>query len=95
MSYPENMVSRWLCRPRFVGARGVMEHYLGGLNEPYLFQGIVEYLKLLDGQVSIDFDHDTLHADPGTGCSGNIDQGLFAIQDSMESTISECCYLVN
>lgn len=95
MSYTENMMSRWLCRPRFVSTRRVMEHYLGGLDEPYLFQGIVEYLKLLDRQVSIHFNHDTLHADPSTGCSGNINQRQFAIRDSMESTISECCYLLD
>lgn len=70
----------------------MMEHYLGRLDETHLFQGIVENLKLLDGQVSIHFDHDTLHADPSTGCSSNINQRRFAIQGSMKSTISECCY---
>lgn len=72
----------------------VMEHNLGRLDETHLFQGIVENLKLLDGEVSIHFDHDTFHADPSTGCSGNVNQRRFAIQDSTESTISEFCYLV-
>jgi len=47
---------------------------LGGFYQSYLFESVVEYFELLDGQVSIHFDDYPFHSDTGRWSSRRIDQ---------------------
>ena len=71
-------VEGWMRGRRSRGSRLVdregVKCDLGRFYQSYLFESVVEYFELLDGQVSIHFDDYPFHSDTGRWSSRRIDQ---------------------